>query len=45
VYEDFKADIKLEGSVFTTNFDRGDFRIIDGEKIWPRVRRPPVGSV
>jgi len=23
----------------------GDFRIIDGEKIQPRVRRPPVGSV
>ena len=23
----------------------GDFRIINGEKIWPRVRRPPVGSV
>jgi len=23
----------------------GDFRIIDGEKIRPRVRRPPVGSV
>ena len=22
----------------------GDFRIIDGEKIRPRVRRPPVGS-
>jgi hypothetical protein len=22
-------------SVFTTNFDRGDFRIIDGEKIRP----------
>jgi len=22
----------------------GDFRIIDGEKIWPRVRRPLVGS-
>jgi hypothetical protein len=22
----------------------GDFRIIDGEKIQPRVRRPPVGS-
>jgi hypothetical protein len=23
----------------------GDFRIIDREKIWPRVRRHPVGSV
>ncbi len=23
----------------------GDFRIIDGEKIRPRVRKPPVGSV
>ena len=23
----------------------GDLRIIDGEKIRPRVRRPPVGSV
>ena len=23
----------------------GDFRIIDGEKIWPKVRKPPVGSV
>jgi hypothetical protein len=23
----------------------GDFRIIDGEKIRPRVGRPPVGSV
>ena len=22
----------------------GDFRIIDGEKMRPRVRRPPVGS-
>ena len=32
-------------SVFTTNFDRGDFRIIDGEKIRSRVGRPPVCSV
>ena len=23
----------------------GDFRIIDGEKIRPRVRKPPMGSV
>jgi hypothetical protein len=23
----------------------GEFRIIDGEQIWPRVRRSPVGSV
>ena len=23
----------------------GDFRIIDGEKIQPRVGRPPVGSM
>jgi hypothetical protein len=28
--------------VYTTNFDRGDFRIIDGEKIRPRARRPRV---
>ena len=37
--------VSLSHSVFTTNFDRGDFRIIDGEKIRPRVRRPPVVSV
>jgi hypothetical protein len=34
----------MVNSVFTTHFDRGDFRIIDGEKIQPRVRRPPVVS-
>ena len=30
-------------SIFSTNFDRGDFRIIDGEKIVSRVRRLLVG--
>ena len=40
--------LTIVSSVFSLQIlIRGDFRIIDGEKIQPRVRRPPVlvGSV
>ena len=41
-HQDLEGRMLILNSVFTANFDRGDFRIIDGEKIRPRVRMPPI---